>query len=107
MERDEAAINVPLEIHSVPLPPKKSTLHKLKYKLTEIFFPDDPLHQFKNQSLKTKFILGFQYFFPILQWLPTYGLQLFRSDLVAGLTIASLAIPQVLFLFILFTTPVI
>ncbi|XP_057545613.1 probable sulfate transporter 3.4 [Amaranthus tricolor] len=94
MEGDEAAINVPLEIHSVPLPPKKSTLHKLKYKLTEIFFPDDPLHQFKNQSLKTKFILGFQYFFPILQWLPTYGLQLFRSDLVAGLTIASLAIPQ-------------
>ncbi|CAO2822824.1 unnamed protein product [Amaranthus hypochondriacus] len=94
MEGDQAAINVPLEIHSVPLPPKKSTLHKLKYKLTEIFFPDDPLHQFKNQSLKTKFILGFQYFFPILQWLPTYGFQLFRSDLVAGLTIASLSIPQ-------------
>lgn len=92
---EQSAISVPnLGIHSVPLPPKKTTLQKLKLKLTEIFFPDDPLYQFKNKSLRTKIILGFQFFFPILQWLPTYSLQLFRSDLVSGLTIASLAIPQ-------------
>lgn len=96
LQQEEASISVPnsLGIHTVPLPPKKSTFQKLKHKLSEIFFPDDPLHQFKNTSLKTKLILGFQYFFPIIQWLPTYGFQLFRSDLVAGLTIASLAIPQ-------------
>ncbi|KAJ0091180.1 hypothetical protein Patl1_13209 [Pistacia atlantica] len=35
-----------------------------------------------------------EYVFPILQWAPTYNLALFRSDLIAGLTIASLAIPQ-------------
>ncbi|KAK9706046.1 hypothetical protein RND81_07G101200 [Saponaria officinalis] len=93
-KEEETIISVPIEIHSVPLPPKKSTLRKLKLKLSEIFFPDDPLHKFKNKNLKTKFILGFQYFFPILQWLPNYGFNLFRSDLVAGLTIASLAIPQ-------------
>ncbi|KAL2929252.1 putative sulfate transporter 3.4 [Bienertia sinuspersici] len=83
-----------IEIHSVSLPPKKTTFQKLKLKLSEIFFPDDPLHQFKNKNLKTKLILGFQFFFPILQWLPNYGFKLFRSDLIAGLTIASLAIPQ-------------
>ena len=33
--------------------------------------------------------------FPIFQWLPGYGFDLFRSDLVSGLTIASLAIPQI------------
>lgn len=100
---EQSAISVPnLGIHSVPLPPKKTTLQKLKLKLTEIFFPDDPLYQFKNKSLRTKIILGFQFFFPILQWLPTYSLQLFRSDLVSGLTIASLAIPQVFFLYYFF-----
>ncbi|KNA09423.1 hypothetical protein SOVF_153710 [Spinacia oleracea] len=95
-EKEDTSISVPnnIGIHNVPLPPKKSTLQKLKLKLSEIFFPDDPLHQFKNKNVKTKLILGFQYVFPILQWLPTYGIQLFRSDLVAGLTIASLAIPQ-------------
>ncbi|XP_021741553.1 probable sulfate transporter 3.4 [Chenopodium quinoa] len=96
VEQEETSINVlnSIGIHSVSLPPKKTTLQKLKHKLNEIFFPDDPLYQFKNKNLKTKLILGFQYIFPILQWLPTYGFQLFRSDLVAGLTIASLAIPQ-------------
>ncbi|KAL9242376.1 hypothetical protein vseg_016383 [Gypsophila vaccaria] len=93
-EDQETIISVPIEIHSVPLPRKKSSLQKLKIKLCEIFFPDDPLHQFKNTNCKTKLILGFQYFFPILQWLPTYGFNLLRSDLVSGLTIASLAIPQ-------------
>ena len=91
----ETAIRVPLEVHSVPLPAPKTTLQKLRDKVSEIFFPDDPLHQFKNKSLQTKLILGLQYLFPIFQWLPGYGFDLFRSDLVSGLTIASLAIPQV------------
>ncbi|KAI3763319.1 hypothetical protein L1987_53773 [Smallanthus sonchifolius] len=32
--------------------------------------------------------------FPIFQWAPNYDLTLFRSDVISGLTIASLAIPQ-------------
>ncbi|KAJ8442392.1 hypothetical protein Cgig2_018648 [Carnegiea gigantea] len=92
--QQETAIRVPLELHGVPLPPPKTTLQKLRDKVSEIFFPDDPLHQLKNKSFKTKLILGLQYFFPIFQWLPGYGFDLFRSDLVSGLTIASLAIPQ-------------
>ena len=84
-----------MEVHKVILPPPKSTLDKLKAKLKEIFFPDDPLRQFQGQSLKRKWLLGAQYIFPILQWGPNYSLKLFKSDVVSGLTIASLAIPQV------------
>jgi sulfate transporter 3 len=84
-----------MEIHQVVPPPHKSTLHKLKVRLKETFFPDDPLRQFKGKSLKTKIILGAKYFFPILQWGSNYSFKLFKSDLISGLTIASLAIPQV------------
>ncbi|CAL0335291.1 unnamed protein product [Lupinus luteus] len=84
----------PLEIHKVQLPPKHTTLHKLKHKISEIFFPDNPLYMFKNKTLCLKIVLGFQYLFPIIEWGPKYNLSLFQHDLISGLTIASLAIPQ-------------
>lgn len=85
---------MPQEVHQVVLPPPRTTVQKLKTRLKETFFPDDPLRQFKGQSLRKRFILGAQYVFPILQWGPNYSLKLFKSDIVSGLTIASLAIPQ-------------
>ncbi|XP_050383783.1 probable sulfate transporter 3.4 [Argentina anserina] len=84
----------PLEIHRVCLPPKQSTLQKLKHRLGEIFFPKNPLHRFKNQSWLRKLLLGLQFLFPIFQWAPEYNAQLLKSDVISGLTIASLAIPQ-------------
>ncbi|KAL8250161.1 hypothetical protein R6Q59_033854 [Mikania micrantha] len=81
-------------VHSVCLPPQKSTLQKLRHRLSEVFFPDDPLHGFKNQSRLRKLILALQFFFPIFEWAPNYSFTLLRSDVVSGLTIASLAIPQ-------------
>ncbi|XP_004506859.1 probable sulfate transporter 3.4 [Cicer arietinum] len=84
----------PLEIHKVRLPPQTTTFQKLRHRLSEIFFPDDPFHRFKNQTCFMKLILGLQYLFPIFQWGPEYNLRLLRSDIVSGLTIASLAIPQ-------------
>ncbi|XP_030526149.1 probable sulfate transporter 3.4 [Rhodamnia argentea] len=84
----------PLEVHRVCLPPKATTFQKLKHRLSEIFFPDDPLHRFKNQTSLRKLVLGLQYLFPIFQWAPEYDRRLFRSDVISGLTIASLAIPQ-------------
>nr|XP_010915048.1 probable sulfate transporter 3.4 isoform X2 [Elaeis guineensis] len=84
----------PMEIHRVSLPQKKTTLQSLKQRLNEVFFPDDPLHQFKNQPFFRKVILGFQYLFPIFQWGSEYRLNLLKADVVSGLTIASLAIPQ-------------
>ncbi|ESW29742.1 hypothetical protein PHAVU_002G095200 [Phaseolus vulgaris] len=81
-------------LHQVVPPPYKSSLEKFITKIKEILFPDDPLRQFKGQPLHRKLILGAQYVFPLLQWAPTYSFKLFKSDLISGLTIASLAIPQ-------------
>ncbi|THF94855.1 hypothetical protein TEA_007064 [Camellia sinensis var. sinensis] len=84
----------PLELHRVCLPPHKTTFQKLRHRLSEIFFPDNPLHQFKNQTWLRKLVLGLQFFFPVFQWGSSYSLDLLRSDVISGLTIASLAIPQ-------------
>ncbi|XP_072979473.1 probable sulfate transporter 3.4 [Typha angustifolia] len=84
----------PMEIHKISLPQEKTTFQSLRQRLSEIFFPDDPLHQFKNKSFFKKVVLALQYFFPIFHWGSEYSLQLLKSDAVSGLTIASLAIPQ-------------
>ncbi|KAL0540059.1 hypothetical protein IC582_024288 [Cucumis melo] len=81
-------------IHPVVPPPRRSWLEKMRNRLKEIFFPDDPLRQFKGQSPARKWVIGAQYIFPILEWGSHYNFALFKSDVVAGLTIASLAIPQ-------------
>ncbi|KAG8379922.1 hypothetical protein BUALT_Bualt07G0139800 [Buddleja alternifolia] len=84
----------PLEVHKVCLPPARTTVQKLRQRLSEIFFPDDPLHRFKDQTLFRKLVLGLQFFIPALHWPPNYSLKQLKSDVVSGLTIASLAIPQ-------------
>ncbi|XP_062233630.1 probable sulfate transporter 3.4 [Phragmites australis] len=92
MQRREEA--VVLELRKVSLPERRTTVMALRQRLAEVFFPDDPLHQFKNQSSARRLVLALQYFFPIFQWGSEYNARLLRSDVVAGLTIASLAIPQ-------------
>ncbi|KAI0513398.1 hypothetical protein KFK09_009418 [Dendrobium nobile] len=68
----------------------------LKYQLKEAFFPDDPFRQMSDHPpaplRRTWSFLS--YFFPVLAWAPKYKPTLFASDLLAGITIASLAIPQ-------------
>ncbi|XP_024450548.1 sulfate transporter 3.1 isoform X2 [Populus trichocarpa] len=78
----------------VVIPPPQSSMKSLKYNLKETFFPDDPLRQFKNQTTSRRFVLGLKYFFPIFDWAPSYTLDFLKSDFIAGITIASLAIPQ-------------
>lgn len=78
----------------VAVPPPQPFFKSLQTTLKETFFPDDPLRQFKNQPRSRKFILGLQYFFPFLEWAPKYCLDFLKADLIAGITIASLAIPQ-------------
>ncbi|XP_011026121.1 PREDICTED: sulfate transporter 3.1-like [Populus euphratica] len=78
----------------VAIPPPQSSVKSLKYNLKETFFPDDPLRQFKNQTTSRRFVLGLKYFFPIFDWAPSYTLGFLKSDFIAGITIASLAIPQ-------------
>ncbi|KAF5741910.1 sulfate transporter 3.1-like isoform X1 [Tripterygium wilfordii] len=83
-----------LQHHQVEVPPRQPFFKSLKYSLKETFFPDDPLRQFKNQPPLKRFILGVQYFLPIFEWGPRYTFQFFKADLISGITIASLAIPQ-------------
>ncbi|XP_047948703.1 sulfate transporter 3.1-like [Salvia hispanica] len=80
--------------HRVEIPPPQPFSTSLKNTLKETFFPDDPLRQFKNQPPRRKLLLGLQYVFPIIEWGCHYTLSFFKADLIAGITIASLAIPQ-------------
>ncbi|KAK1413917.1 hypothetical protein QVD17_29654 [Tagetes erecta] len=65
-----------------------------KSDMKETLFPDDPFHDFKGKTLAEKAKKSIQYFVPVFQWLPNYTGKLFMYDLLAGVTIASLAIPQ-------------
>ncbi|KAG6434944.1 hypothetical protein SASPL_106589 [Salvia splendens] len=80
--------------HRVEIPPRQPFSTSLKNTLKETFFPDDPLRQFKNQPPRRRLLLGLQYVFPIIEWGRHYTLGFFKADLIAGITIASLAIPQ-------------
>ncbi|CAB4267093.1 unnamed protein product [Prunus armeniaca] len=81
-------------IHKVGLPPKQKLFKEFTNTIKETFFSDDPLRPFKHQPKSRKFILGVQAIFPIFEWGRGYDLLKFRGDLIAGLTIASLCIPQ-------------
>jgi sulfate transporter 3 len=78
----------------VPVPPARPFLDTFQANLKETFFPDDPFRQFKNERGSKRVLSTLQYFLPVLEWAPRYTLNLFKSDLIAGITIASLAIPQ-------------
>jgi len=82
-------------VHKVEVPPKQNLFNEFMYTFKETFFHDDPLRHFKDQSKSKKLMLGIQSVFPVIEWGRKYNLKLFRGDLIAGLTIASLCIPQV------------
>lgn len=84
----------PKSLHGVNFAPPRSFGTILKANLKETLFPDDPFYEFKNDKLSKRILMGIQYFVPIFQWLPKYNFGLFKFDLLAGITIASLAIPQ-------------
>lgn len=80
--------------YKVSIPPKQNLFKEFQYTVKETFFADDPLRSFKDQSTSKKLILGIEFIFPILNWGRSYNLKKFRGDIIAGLTIASLCIPQ-------------
>ncbi|KAG0460106.1 hypothetical protein HPP92_023234 [Vanilla planifolia] len=88
---DVAGVECP---HRVPVPPARPFLDTFRANLKETFFPDDPFRQFKQEKGVRRALRALQYFLPILEWAPSYTFSFFRADLIAGITIASLAIPQ-------------
>lgn len=81
-------------VHRVGVPPKQNLFKELGDAVKETLFADDPLRPFKDQPRSKKLLLGVQAVFPILEWGRSYNFAKFRGDLIAGLTIASLCIPQ-------------
>ncbi|KAL9312640.1 hypothetical protein ACSQ67_018092 [Phaseolus vulgaris] len=81
-------------VYKVAIPPRQNLFKEFQATIKETFFSDDPLRPFKDQSKSKKFILGIEAIFPILKWGRSYNLKKFRGDLISGLTIASLCIPQ-------------
>ncbi|KAG2718525.1 hypothetical protein I3760_03G224700 [Carya illinoinensis] len=80
--------------HPVSFAPPRGLSTVLKSDLKETFFPDDPFQQFKNETPSRCAKKAIRYFLPIFEWLPKYNLRLLRYDILAGITITSLAIPQ-------------
>ncbi|OIW11281.1 hypothetical protein TanjilG_28372 [Lupinus angustifolius] len=81
-------------VQRVSIPPPQPFFMSLKYNLKETFFPDDPFKHFNNQTPLKRLLLTLQYFFPIFQWAPHYTFNFLKSDIISGITIATLAIPQ-------------
>ncbi|XP_031498917.1 sulfate transporter 1.2-like [Nymphaea colorata] len=84
----------PPSVHRVGVPPKLDLMKEFKHTVKETLFADDPLRNFRDQPRSKKLLLGIQAVFPILEWGRQYTYKKFIGDLIAGLTIASLAIPQ-------------
>jgi hypothetical protein len=81
-------------VYKVHLPPKSNPVTQALYVVKETLFYDDSFRQFKHQSKRNRFILGLKYIFPIFDWVSHYTFNKLIADFVAGLTIASLAVPQ-------------
>ncbi|KAF8776071.1 hypothetical protein HU200_003910 [Digitaria exilis] len=77
------------------MPPARPFLDTFRGNLKETFFPDDPFRSVvRERGAARRTVAALRYFFPFLEWAPAYTLGSFKSDLIAGVTIASLAIPQ-------------
>ncbi|KAJ4822497.1 Low affinity sulfate transporter 3 [Turnera subulata] len=80
-----------------PEPP--SLLHELIGSVKEIVFPHGSSHHSSSSSAKEtrapkRAVSFLQGLFPILAWGRSYKVSKFKKDLMAGLTLASLSIPQ-------------
>ncbi|KAL6637212.1 hypothetical protein ACP70R_024784 [Stipagrostis hirtigluma subsp. patula] len=82
--------------YKVGFPQEKNILEQFSGAVKEMFFAgENPLQQYKEQSSWSKRIwVGLQYMFPVLEWGRHYTIGKFKGDLVAGLTLASICIPQ-------------
>ncbi|XP_042480033.1 probable sulfate transporter 3.5 [Macadamia integrifolia] len=82
-------------VQKVNFPTPRSFFTSFKSDLKETFFPDDPFRYFKTEPHQLgRAKKAIKYFIPVFQWLPNYNFRLFLYDILAGITIASLAIPQ-------------
>ena len=81
--------------------PQSNILAEVKHTLTPIrdllFEDEDPFREYRGQTALNKIKVFFFGLFPILRWGMNYKLSDLTGDIIGGLTIASLAVPQVCF----------
>ncbi|XP_021719350.1 high affinity sulfate transporter 2-like [Chenopodium quinoa] len=74
---------------------KQNFFKEFKDGFEETFFSSNRINSLKgDQSHFKKFILVLQAVFPILGWAKSYNFSKFRGDLLSGITIASMQVPQ-------------
>ncbi|KAF0923694.1 hypothetical protein E2562_006668 [Oryza meyeriana var. granulata] len=81
----------------VPVPPAKPLLRTIGGNLMETFFPDDPFRAVGREGggrRGRQAVAALRYVFPFLEWLTSYSFAALWADVVAGVTVASLAVPQ-------------
>ncbi|KAG2538008.1 sulfate transporter 3.2-like [Panicum virgatum] len=79
----------------VPVPPPRSFLRTVGAGLRETLFPDEPWRAVAREPAgRARALAALRYALPCLEWLPSYSLADLRADVVSGLTVASLAVPQ-------------
>ncbi|URD73890.1 STAS domain, partial [Musa troglodytarum] len=80
--------------NEVNLEKRGSFFRSFRSDLKETFLPDDPFRHLEHQSGCAAAGSLVKYFVPVLEWAPKYTLAKLQADLLAGITIASLAVPQ-------------
>ncbi|EEC81870.1 hypothetical protein OsI_25659 [Oryza sativa Indica Group] len=81
-------------VAEVNLSTRRPFVEKVWSDLAETFFPNNPFRGI-SVLLPARHAWGaLKYLVPVLDWAPRYGLVKFKYDLLAGITIAGLAIPQ-------------
>lgn len=92
-----ADATAPLNPLGVPQPSDslRDELVDALYPVKELFLVDDPFDKYRGQSWPQRAKIWLLSVLPVLQWLPNYKLSYLTGDIIAGLTIASLAVPQV------------
>ncbi|KAH9321196.1 hypothetical protein KI387_015835, partial [Taxus chinensis] len=79
--------NVMSVVYKMASPTSKQLLRKFRIAIINTFCPDD-------QPISKKFLIFVQTLFPVLEWGRHYAWNKFNGDLLAGLTNATLCIPQ-------------
>ncbi|CAI0389909.1 unnamed protein product [Linum tenue] len=81
--------------HEVSYADPRSFGFKFGSHCKETLFPDDPFRTIRNRHTPVARLKAtLDYFVPIFEWLPKYDVRLLQYDILAGITITSLAIPQ-------------
>jgi high affinity sulfate transporter 1 len=80
---------------AVVVPPKGRLVDELRAALKETFFPENPIASLRKlRTPRERFFSVIAYIFPVFHWARGYNLLSLKDDIIAGLTIGSLCIPQ-------------